>query len=246
VGFLDQAGWTKKADEAGFIAVAPDGLPARPTEKSNFFTNPRLWNTGQLPESSPRSKIDDVAFFKALLDEVEKKLNVDKTRIYVSGHSNGAGMTFRLGAEMSERFAALAPVASHVWKKAPKPARPLPTLYIIGTEDLLVPLKGGERTLPWGKSTVPAVNDTLLAWAKALGCPTKPTTLRDKDGVKLFEYGPGKKDVKLTVCFIAGQGHNWPGGKKVLPERMVGPNSDKVNATDMIWDFFKKHRQSRE
>jgi polyhydroxybutyrate depolymerase len=242
-GYLDRAGWAKKADAAGFIAVAPDGLPIRPDAKADFLTNPRVWNTGQLRAESPRAKIDDLAFFRSLLDTVEKQLNVDKSRVYVTGHSNGAGMTFRLGTELSERFTALAPVASHVWAKDPKPARPLPTLYIVGTNDPLIPLAGGERTLPWGKSTVPPVHDSLTTWAKALGCPTTPKTIRDKDGVKIVEYGPGKDGVKLTVWFITGQGHNWPGGRMLLPAKYSGPDSDKVDATKVIQEFFEKHER---
>jgi polyhydroxybutyrate depolymerase len=152
-------------------------------------------------------------------------------------------MTFRLGAELSERFAALAPVASHPWIKDPKPARPLPTLYVIGTDDPLVPVKGGVSVTPWGKRTTPPVADSLARWAKALGCPEGPKTVRDRDGVKVVEYGPGKDGVKLTAYYIAGQGHNWPGGKDLLPPRLVGPSSDKVNATDLIWQFFEKQRR---
>jgi polyhydroxybutyrate depolymerase len=242
-GYLDNAGWAKKADQADFVAVAPDGLAARPDEKANFLTNPRLWQSGQLPATGARGKVDDVAFFKALLDDVGRRVNVDSDRVYLTGHSNGAGMTFRLGAELSERFAALAPVASHPWIKDPQPARPLPTLYIIGTDDPLVPVKGGESVTPWGKRTTPPVADSLARWAKALGCPEGPKTVRDRDGVKVVEYGPGKDGVKLTAYYIAGQGHNWPGGKDLLPPRLVGPSSDKVNATDLIWHFFEKQRR---
>jgi polyhydroxybutyrate depolymerase len=239
--YLDKAGWSKKADAAGFIVVAPDGLPARPDEVEGFLTNPRLWNSGQFPATSPRSKVDDIAFFKALLDDVGRRVSVDKDRIYLTGHSNGAGMTFRLGAELSQHFAALAPVASHTWIKEPKPARPLPTLYIIGTEDPLVPVKGGDSVTPWGKRTTPPVAESLAKWARALGCSEEPKTVRDKDGVKVVEYAAGKSGVKLTAYYIEGQGHNWPGGKDILPARFMGPSSDKVNATDLIWAFFEKH-----
>jgi len=71
--YLDKAGWRAKAEEAGFIAVAPDGLPARPQRRANFFINPRLWNDGQLREDSPRREIDDVQFFRDLLDELQQK-----------------------------------------------------------------------------------------------------------------------------------------------------------------------------
>src|SRR5690606_2308318 len=59
-------GCAKLANERGFIVVAPNGLPARPRLASNFLANPPLWNSGQLREGSPRSKIDDVAYIRQL------------------------------------------------------------------------------------------------------------------------------------------------------------------------------------
>jgi polyhydroxybutyrate depolymerase len=169
--YLNRAGWAKKADAAGFIAVAPDGLAMRPDQEANFLTNPHLWQSGQLAATSPRGKIDDVTFFKALLDDVGRRVNGDRERVYVTGHSNGGGMTFRLGAELPERFAAIAVVASLPWVKDPRPSRPLPTLYLVGT--------------------------------------------------------------------------GWPGGQELLPARLMGPRSDKVNATDLIWEFFEKHTRGK-
>ena len=40
---------------------------------------------------------------------------------------------------------------------------------------------------------------------------------------------------------LQGLGHTWPGGKSLLPESMVGKRSDKLKATDAIWEFFEKH-----
>ena len=239
--YLEKAGWGRKAESAGFIVVAPDGQPTQPRLPANYMTNPRAWNSGQLSPASPRSKIDDIQFFKDLLTEIEQRLNVDTNRIYVAGHSNGGGMTFRLGRELSDRFAAIAPVASLRWTREPAPARPLPTLYMVGVEDPLVPLDGGESNLPWLKRTTPPVIDTVTNWASTLGCALEPKTLKNKDGVKIVRYGPGKDAATLTVYYIEGQGHGWPGGEDVLPERMVGPSVYTVNATDVIWDFFSRY-----
>jgi polyhydroxybutyrate depolymerase len=41
--------------------------------------------------------------------------------------------------------------------------------------------------------------------------------------------------------FIDDMGHVWPGGVNRLPERLVGKSSNKINATDVIWNFFKAH-----
>lgn len=240
--YLDRNGWAAKAEEQGFLVVAPNGLPALPAVQPDFRSNPRLWNTGQLKPRSPRAQIDDLLFFRALLTELERRLHVDQHRIYVTGHSNGAGMTFRLGIEMAERFAALAPVASPCWTADPRPVRPRPTLYIVGTVDPLVPLAGGDTTSPWGKRTMPPVDQTLRRWAAALGCATEPQAVREDLGVKVVEYGPGREGVAFTVCFVKEQGHGWPGGQSEgLPARMIGPRTDKFKATDAIWEFFAAH-----
>ncbi len=240
--YLDKAGWARQADAAGFFVAAPDGLPARPELPASFLLNPRLWNSGQLVPGNPRSRIDDVAFFRALLDELARRLPVDPRRVYVTGHSNGAGMTFRLGAELSDRFAALAPVAGLCWNSGPKPAHPRPTLCFYGTEDPLVPLNGGESFLPWGgRRETPPVRDGLAAWARGLGCPAKPRSVRTEDLLRTEEYGPGWDGATLTVVIIAGQGHGWPGGKPVLPEKIMGPVVSGVEATAMIWKFFEGH-----
>lgn len=236
---LDKDGWTAKADQEGFLAVAPTGLPALPRLPANFKTNPRLWNSGQLPARSPRAAIDDVAYVAALLDEIQKRTPYDPARVFVTGHSNGGGMTFRLGTELSERFAALAPVASMMAVADPKPKRPLPTLFIVGTKDPLLPLAGGPVKLPWGDRTNKPVADYLAIWANALGCEPAPRALSDQAGVKRTEYPSKLGGPTLSVVTIDGQGHTWPGGKATLPESMMGPNTNRLNATDAIWEFFR-------
>jgi polyhydroxybutyrate depolymerase len=240
--YLSKAGWARQADAAGCFVAAPDGLPARPELPANFLLNPRLWNTGQLTPGSPRSRIDDLAFFRALLDELARRLPVDPRRVFVTGHSNGAGMTFRLGAELSGRFAALAPVAGLCWQAAPRPAHPPPTRCLYGTADPLVPLNGGESVLPWGgRRTTPPVSDVLARWARGLGCPPAPQS-DQTDGILRTEvYGPGRDGATLTVVIIQGQGHGWPGGSPVLPKKIMGPTVDGVDATAMIWRFFSEH-----
>jgi polyhydroxybutyrate depolymerase len=236
---LDKDGWAAKADKEGFLAVAPTGLPAMPRLAAAFKTNPHVWNSGLLPARSPRAAIDDVAYVAALLDETQKRVPCDPSRVFVTGHSNGGGMTFRLGAELSERFAAIAPVAGMMDVKDPKPKKPLPTLYIIGTKDPLVPLAGGEVKTPWGTKPRLPVADYLASWSKGLGCETEPKTTSEKDGLKRVQY-PSKTDgPTLSVIYIDGQGHTWPGGKATLPESVMGPSTDKLNATDAIWEFFQ-------
>jgi polyhydroxybutyrate depolymerase len=240
---LTETGWGDKADKEGFLAVFPDGVPVDQTKAPKFLTNPQLWNDGSKRGAIGRQNNDDVGFIARMLDDLEKQFKVDSKRIYVTGFSNGAAMTFRLGADLSGRIAAIAPVANYCWLKNPKPERSIPTLYLIGDQDPLVPIKGGEVKSPWtGQAeTKPPVQETLEKWAIALGCPREAKTVREKEGVKIVRFGPNKEGGELVAYTIEGLGHHWPGGKGGLTKRIAGEPSNKVRATDVIWDFFVKH-----
>jgi polyhydroxybutyrate depolymerase len=232
--------WSEKADKAGFIVVAPTALPSRPRLSGNFLNNPQVWNSGQLSARSPRAAIDDVAFINQLLDELKEKVPYDENRIFAAGHSNGGGMTFRLAAEMSDRLTAVATVAGMMAVDNPKPKKPLPTLYILGTKDPLMPLEGGTVKLPWGNKENPPVADFLQKWASAIGCETEPKAISEIGGVKKVEYPSKSAGPTLTAIYLEGHGHHWPGAKALLPESRVGPMKSTLDATDVIWDFFEK------
>jgi polyhydroxybutyrate depolymerase len=240
-GILDKDGWAAKADKEGFVAVAPDGIPIVTRAAANFRTNPPLWNYGQLKTRTPRAAIDDVAFIRQLLDELKTKVPYNERRVFCAGHSNGGGMALRLAADIPERLVAAASVAGVLTVEVPKPKQPLPTLCILGTSDPLMPLAGGEIKMSWGTRQLPPVADSLALWAKTLGCKTEPTTLSDADGLKKVEYSSKSKGPTLSVIYIEGHGHHWPGGQRTLPESMVGPITKTLDATDTIWDFFAAH-----
>ncbi len=179
-----------------------------------------------------------MVFIRQLLDELKEKVPYDESRVFCTGHSNGGGMTFRLASDLSERFTAVGMVAGMIDFANPKPKKPLPTLYILGTKDPLMPIDGGDVKLPWGHRQNPPVAEMFATWATALGCQTEPKTTSEKDGVKTVAYPSKSSGPALTVIYIEGQGHNWPGGKAVLPESKYGPATNKLDATDAIWDFF--------
>jgi polyhydroxybutyrate depolymerase len=242
--YLADNGWAELADKEGFVAVAPEGLPAMPKMPANFQTNPRVWHSGQLPDRSPRTKFDDVKLVTALLDDLAKKVPHDPKRVYLTGHSNGGGMGFRLAAEVPERFAALATVAGQMSQTDPQPKAKLPTLYIHGTKDPILPAEGGEVKLPWGTRKAEPIRTFLDKWATAIGCETELKLGDEKDGLKRGGYAKKEKDAAaFEVIFLVGHGHAYPGGKESgLPERVLGPNTTALKATPTIWQFFQENR----
>lgn len=250
-----ETGWSEHAEREGFALAIPEALPPDRTEAPSFLRNPPRWNDyspwGQ-EVSHPGNKslfagsgaadsdqADDVAFLDTIIEHATGHLGIAAGRVFVTGFSNGAGMAFRYAAERAGRIAALAPVAGHCWVSDPKPSRRVPTLYIIGTRDLLIPLRGGEVHLPWHSRLVrrPPVAQTLERWAVAIGCSPVPVLQRDDGAVRIDRY-PGP--VRFDAIMVEGLGHHWPGGRAQLNPRTAGPPSAAVNATEMIWEFFNQ------
>jgi polyhydroxybutyrate depolymerase len=237
--FMRGGGWAEMSDRAGFVFVAPDGLPSRPREAADFLTNPHVWNSGQLRTGSPRTGVDDVVFVAALLDDLKTRAPYDPKRVYVTGHSNGGGMSFRLAAKLADRIAAIATVAGLVADPDPRPSRPVPTLFILGTKDPLTPLAGGESHLPWGSRTTKPVPEYLATWASAIGCSPVPADVSDANGVKTVEYRPEGDGPRLKVLYLEGHGHSWPGTRDPgVLRRAMGPIVATIDATETIWAFF--------
>ena len=233
-------GWTEKADEENFFAAFPEGLPVRTNSPGSLILNPHIWRDERA--ELPASGIDDVHFFEELLNKLQAVLPIDSRRIYVTGFSNGAGMTFTLGSHFSDRIAAIAPVSSQSFIHIDALARPLPVYYLTGTADPLVPYHGGTTTLPWGTTrTLPPVQDSVDTWAHLDGCSPQPQVISDHDGVLVLRYGSGRNHSEILFTTVEGNGHHWPGTIEPLPRTICGPTLDPFNATEQIWDFFKKH-----
>jgi polyhydroxybutyrate depolymerase len=177
-----------------------------------------------------------------VIDDVLGRDPADPRRVYVAGFSNGAGMAFRLAAEHADRVAAVAPAAGYCWVD-PKPSRPVPTLYLIGAADPIVPPRGGDVRLPWGNRLVrrPPVATTLETWAAAVGCDLRSVVESDAGGVRVEVFPPRPGGAEFRAVTVDGLGHHWPGGKGQLNPRIGGPPSARVDANRLVWEFFNRH-----
>ena len=240
-------GWSQKADEIGFFAVYPEALRPDPQRPPTFLRNPQFWNVGSGLGCAEREGVDDVAFVRALLDELSESLAIDAQRVYATGFSNGGALTFRLGMELSDRFAAIGPVAGNLWRQEPKPSRAVSMIYISGTADPMNPLDGSPIVSPWGPVLQPPpIEQTVQTWASWVGCPHVPRLLSDRGGIRHLRYGPCEGRAEVDFYIIEGAGHAWPGGLPMLAERLAGKPTDKLNATDVIWEFFERHPRTQQ
>lgn len=251
-----ETGWSEHARKKGYALVLPEALPPDPLNPSKFLTNPQQWNdltefsrdhNGSV-EVEPHENFsaasailghDDVAFLTAVIDDVLNRVGTNPAKVFMAGFSNGAGMTFRFAAERADRVTAIAAISGHCNLTDPKPSRPVPTLFAVGTLDPLIPLRGGTVRSPWLNRLVqrPPVIQTLEVWARSIGCSTIPIVRSESAGVRTDIY-PGP--VPFQSVTIEGLGHHWPGGKGQLNHRIAGPQSNVVNGTEMVWEFFRQ------
>ena len=242
-------GWDRKADLEGFLAVFPNGTPQDPSKPPSFTSNPQSWNDGSGRENlaAVHRNVDDVKFVKSLVQDLSARFKVDQKRIYATGFSNGAAMSFRLGRELSEIFAAIAPVASSDFLIDHEPKHPIPLLYITGKADPLNPFDGGPVRIGQKDYGVkPPVKQSVGNWVRMLDCPEKPEVIHDENGVLGLAYKPCRGESEVVFYTVEGLGHWWPGfmPPAYYPEwlmRLLGKPSDKLQATDLIWEFFMSH-----
>jgi polyhydroxybutyrate depolymerase len=221
----DTSRWNRVADREGFIVAYPSGLDG---------DGPRHW------EATPNSQTSrDVAFIGDLIDTLARTYNIDPARIYANGLSNGGGMSFVLSCRMSDRIAAVGLVASAQllpWS-ACADDRPVPMINFHGTADL-APYHGGKSWV--APQTLPSQPVWTANWARRNRCGPTPIESRIAADVTRTEYTECAGNATAVLYTIEGGGHTWPGGGH-LPEWFAGPTTHTIDASSVMWDFFKQH-----
>lgn len=229
-------GFTDKAKAEGFIVAYPDGTSRR----RQLFT----WNAGHCCGYAMEERVDDIGFISALIDDLAARYPIDPARVYVTGMSNGAMMSHRVGIELSGKVAAIAPVVGAVFGDEARPRSRVSAIMINGLLDEAVPYDGGltdGRTREaWdGTPPKPALHQALF-WAEANGCSLTPRA-EDRgayiEGTHECPAGTG-----VTIYSVKDNGHAWPGGKSGT--RRGNTPSTSLTATDVIWAFFRAHPKS--
>lgn len=229
-----QTGFTATADRAGFVVAYPDG-----SGRTRLLT----WHAGTCCGYARDRRVDDVGFLRAMLDAVAAEFRIDPARVYVTGFSNGAMMAYRLGCELTDRVAAIAPVSGALNIEPCTPSRPLSVLHLHGDADRHVPIAGGPPlrdlpgTRPWRNTSLAYARDF---WLRQNACPALGTETR-RGGVRTTIHAPCADGTEVVQIVIDGGGHAWPGGAQVRAAADVPPPAPDANA--VIWAFFARHHR---
>jgi polyhydroxybutyrate depolymerase len=216
--------WNDLAQEYGFLVVYPEG--------TGF---PRRWRASGSGDATA-----DVRFISDLIDKLGQEYNVDRRRVYTNGLSNGGGMSFLLGCVLADRIAAVGSVSGAYLYPLQDchPSRPVPMIAFHGTADPIVPYFGG-RAMDRG-FRMPVIPDWMAARAALNGCGAAPANLPVSGQASGIRYSGCSQGADVVFYTIDGGGHSWPGGDP-LPEWIVGTTTQDVDATRVMWEFFRRY-----
>ena len=291
-GFQVAHGLNRHANQHGYIIVYPQGshFPVDGGDAGQFLIT--SWNdlAANLPETpagphcstdSSRypcppecsscnrcawtSCYDDIGFIDRMLTAVQAEFPIDADRIYLLGVSNGGMMSLRLGCNLSDRFAAVAPIIGQL---APGydcgPTSNLPMLHLFGGKDETVRYDGQPGKDDGFRYTSAAA--TAATWAAALACKTGPepwqNEISSRAGLACTAWSDCRaEEHEVVSCMDPEAEHWWPSqgyeGSSAtcvtseqfesLPDQHHCPpeSGDYEHlGMDLLWQFFSRYRRA--
>ncbi len=220
-----------EARERGWLAVSLQGADIGNVPGYS-------WNAVHCCGISYSRGVDDIGFVRALVTELEDALNVDSSRIYASGFSNGAMLVHRIGSEMSDVVAAIAPASGTIGGADPSsgpavtiapPPGPIPVMLMHGVQDTTVNFRGGVSKHA-DRFDISFVNSASF-WANANGCDPTPTTADESWGTHAT-FGGCPEHGELIANAYDDLGHAFPTVAK----------DAGVDGAIQVMDFFARQQ----
>jgi polyhydroxybutyrate depolymerase len=226
-------GMNAVAKREGFVAVYPNGMHIG----NVLMRNRRTWNAGACCGPAVEDDIDDVTFISAMIDSLVEDHGVDRTRVYASGMSNGAMMSYRLLCELPDAIAAAIPVAGTLVLDECNGGEDVPILHIHGAEDDHVPVAGGIGPSALVDIDYPPLSDTFARLASRRACAA-PETSVDETGIEETVYRCSD-GAPIVIRILAGVGHTWPGAESRPLQR--NRYRGEFSASEAAWEFAKNY-----
>ena len=210
------SGMAAISDREGFLLVHPDGIN-------------NAWDAGMCcPGAAP----DDLEFVRAVVAAVSSQANVDLSRVYATGLSNGGAMSQRLACDAADLFAASAPMAFPVPFKPLSqchPVRPMPVLTFMGLVDVLVAYDG---------LLFPSAAATQDFWHDVNGCDgTAPDSVVVQGASRCETFTSCHHGVESGLCSIMAKTF----GGSPFDGHILYVNDDFV-LSEVAWSFLSRFR----
>lgn len=220
---MNYGSFEPQAERDGFLVVALQGQG----EPRHFTLGPS------------ENEQDDVEVVGDLIDRLATTRCIDTSSVYAAGMSNGGSLSAMLACRLSDRIAAFASVASVTWRPACLAAGTVPIIAFHGTADPMVPFGGGAVNC-CGRPTVASVEETMGEWARHDDCTTGPIEEPVKGNVVVRTWSGCKPRGDVRLYVVNGGGHTWPGARPT--GGFLGETTRDVDASEVIWQFFKGRR----
>jgi len=148
------------AEANGMVYVYPDGT-------QDLF-GLQFWNATDACCDFFGTNVDDSGYLLNIIETIEANLNIDPKRIYVTGHSNGGFMSYRMACDHSDKIAAIASLAGATWVDDSDcgATSPVNILQIHGTLDTTI-LYDGSCTF---FQCYPGAIESARTWANTNQC----------------------------------------------------------------------------
>jgi polyhydroxybutyrate depolymerase len=221
----EMSGWNRVADRHGIVVVYPSGVKDG---------GPRHWDMDRDGLSR------NVRFISELIDTLRSRYNIDTTRVYADGLSNGGGMAFALSCTIPDRLAAVGMVASAQllpWSWCADTSA-VPMIAFHGTADQAVPYAGGRSWV--APRAFPSIPRWAALWARRNRCASGPLDSAVAGDVTRRTYTNCAAGADVVLYTVHGGGHSWPGAKPVA-EWFIGPTTRSIDASQVSWEFFRRH-----
>ena len=216
-----------KSEQAGFVLVFPNGYSRLP---GGILAT---WNAGACCGAAQKNNVDDVAFIREVIRRVERQAKIDPQRIFATGMSNGAMMSWQLACELPE-IRAIAPVEGTDNTARCTPAHPVAVIEFHAIDDPNVPFNGGIGTGP-SHTDYRSVPASQAKWAQLDRADPKARRVLTVPGAHCDLHSAGRGGAPVELCVTDTGGHSWPGGG--TQEGRKQP-SMAISANDLMWNFF--------
>jgi polyhydroxybutyrate depolymerase len=234
------------ADHENFLVVYPNGTGVL---SAKLLT----WNAGPCCGYAKDRNVDDVGFTRALVQDLARRMPIDRDRVYATGLSNGAMMAYRIARDAPDLVAAIAPVAGASLLEPSANREAMPIMHIHSVDDPRALYAGGfGPPFPLTNRRVkhPAVEASLMQWVDANGCTREPRIGATAYGgpskahsATPMTFAACRDGVEVILWQLTGSGHVWPGGKAGYLTHWLGESTDVIDANAEMWRFF--HRFTR-